>query len=48
MPYNDPSIKRGCVTWHSHPATGPGALADPPAGGVPVARQTSRAFAVSL
>ena len=23
---NGPAIKGGCVTWRSHPATGPGAL----------------------
>jgi hypothetical protein len=27
MPYNGPAIKGGCVTWRSHPATGPGTLA---------------------
>jgi len=25
--YNGPAIKGGCVTWRSHPATGPGTLA---------------------
>ena len=24
---NGPAIKGGCVTWRSHPATGPGTLA---------------------
>jgi hypothetical protein len=24
--YNGPAIKGGCVTWRSHPATGPGTL----------------------
>ena len=27
MPPNGPAIKGGCVTWRSHPATGPGTLA---------------------
>jgi hypothetical protein len=27
MKPNGPAIKGGCVTWRSHPATGPGALA---------------------
>jgi hypothetical protein len=27
MPHNGPAIKGGCVTWRSHPATCPGALA---------------------
>ena len=27
MRYNGPAIKVGCVTWRSHPATGPGTLA---------------------
>ena len=26
MNANGPAIKGGCVTWRSHPATGPGAL----------------------
>jgi hypothetical protein len=25
---NGPAIKGGCVTWRSHPATGPGTLAE--------------------
>jgi len=28
MQANGPAIKGGCVTWRSHPGTGPGALAD--------------------
>jgi len=27
MNANGPTIKDGCVTWRSHPATGPGTLA---------------------
>ena len=27
MNANGPAIKGGCVTWRSHPATGPGTLA---------------------
>jgi len=27
MTPNGPAIKGGCVTWRSHPATGPGTLA---------------------
>jgi hypothetical protein len=27
MAHNGPAIKVGCVTWRSHPATGPGTLA---------------------
>ena len=27
MAPNGPAIKGGCVTWRSHPATGPGTLA---------------------
>ena len=27
MPYNGPAIKGGCVTWRSHPASGPVTLA---------------------
>jgi len=27
MAYKGPAIKGGCVTWRSHPATGPGTLA---------------------
>jgi len=26
MQHNGPAIKGGCVTWRSHPATGPGTL----------------------
>ena len=41
MQANGPAIKGGCVTWRSHPATGPGTLAGKV---VPVARQVWRAF----
>jgi len=27
LKHNGPAIKGGCVTWRSHPATGPGTLA---------------------
>ena len=40
---NGPAIKGGCVTWRSHPATGPGTLA----GSSPGASQVWRTFCLS-
>ena len=42
--YNGPAIKGGCVTWRSHPATGPGTPSTRGQKIVPVARQVWRAF----